>query len=73
MKYKTISVDAPATRLTVLEQMRPIMPTESLLKSMVESVANYYSITRKGFENLAVKIAKYYDESIEIYSKTWFK
>ena len=65
----TVKTDVPATRHTILEQMRPIMPTESLLKSTIESVANYYAKDKKKFTDLAIRTAKYYDENIEIYSK----
>ena len=65
----TVKTDAPATRQVILEQMLPIMPTESLLKSTIESVANHYTKDKKKFTDLALRIAKYYDENIEIYSK----
>lgn len=69
IKCQTISLDAPATRRVILEQMRPIMPNETLLKSTVESVANYYTKSRRKREKLSLKIAKYYDEYIDVYSK----
>ena len=65
----TIKTDIPATRQIILDQMRPIMPSESLLKSTIESVANHYTKDKKKFTDLAIRIAKYYDENIEIYSK----
>jgi hypothetical protein len=49
--------------------MNPEMPTQSLIKSTIESVANFYTKNKKKHKNLSLKIAKYYDENIEIYTK----
>jgi len=65
----TISLDAPATKAIVLEQLKPIMPTKSLLKSTIESVAHHYTDKDKHFKKLSFEIAKYYDENLSAYSK----
>ena len=68
---KTITIDAPATREVILSQMRPAMPTRSLLKSTIESIASYYthSTTSKKFKNISMKIAQYYQNNLQVYSK----
>ena len=66
---RTIKLEAPATRGVVLDQMRPIMPTQSLLKSTVESIAKHHAKTKKEFRELCMEIAKYYDKNLNVYSK----
>ena len=70
-KVKTITFDTPATRNVILEQMQPTMPTRSLLKSTIESVSQYYtnSTKSKKFKNMCMKIAEYYQENLQVYSK----
>lgn len=70
LNLKTISIEAPATKEVILEQMRPIMPTKSLVKSTIESVGNYYTKdTPKEYLNICLKIGKYYDNNLRIFSK----
>ncbi|MCM1009998.1 MAG: hypothetical protein NC390_03845, partial [Fusobacterium sp.] len=66
---ETIRIEAPATRATILDQMRPYMPTESLLKSNIESIARHYTNSKKTFVDLSSRIAKYYDENLNAFSK----
>lgn len=68
----TVSIDAPATRGVILDQMRPIMPTKSILKSTILSVSDYYTKEKKvpkKYPEMCMKIAKYYDDNINIFSK----
>ena len=70
VNFKTIRIEDAATKSAVLKQMRPIMPTESLLKSTIESVALHFAHDNKSrFNKLCVKIAKYYDDNLLPLSK----
>lgn len=70
LNIKTISIEAPATREVILEQMRPVMPTKSLVKSTIESVGSYYTKDEpKEYLDICLKIAQYYDNNLRIYSK----
>lgn len=68
-QIETISIDSPATRQTIIDQLKPIMPTRSILKSTVESVAFHHTKDKKKFTRLCKDIAEYYDENINIHSK----
>lgn len=63
----TIRNEAPATRAVVLDQMRPLMPTESLIKSTIESIAKHYSDDKKAFKDLCLRVAKYYEDNINAF------
>ena len=70
LNIKTISIEAPATKEVILEQMRPIMPTKSLVKSTIESVGNYHTKNSpKEYSDICLKIAKYYDNNLKVFSK----
>ena len=70
-KVKTITFDTPATRDVILSQLRPAMPTQSLLKSTIESISQYYthSAKSKKFKKMCIKIADYYQDNLDVYSK----
>ncbi|MBO6088594.1 hypothetical protein J6P92_09680 [bacterium] len=70
-KVKTITSDTPATRDVILNQLRPAIPTQSLLKSTVKAISSHYtnSTTSKKFKKLCMRIAKYYQENLQVYSK----
>lgn len=69
-KIKTISINAPATKETILEQMHPSMPTKSILKSTIASVSKFYTKDNpKEFSNTCQNVAQYYDENIRVFSK----
>lgn len=70
-EVKTITTNAPATRDVILTQMCPEMPTKSLLKSTIESISSYYtqSTKSKKYKNMCKKIAEYYDDNLQVYSK----
>ena len=66
----TVQAERPASRDMILEQMRPNMPTKSMLKSTIESVSKFYTKdTPKEFPSMCMKIAKYYDENLNVFSK----
>ena len=66
---KTISNDAPPTKSQILEQMQPIMPSKGLIKSTVESISNYFTEEKKSYTDLCSRIANYYQNNINAYSK----
>lgn len=70
-EVKTITTDAPATREVILSQLQPAMPTQSLLKSTIESISSYYtqSTQSQKFKNMCIKIAQYYQDNLHVYSK----
>lgn len=70
-EIKTITFDPPATRDVILSQLSPAMPTQSLLKSTIESISNYYTHSTKSanFKKTCMKIAKYYQDNLQVYSK----
>ena len=65
----TLRLKNPATKTQILEQMKPPMPSKGLIKSTIESVADYYTTKEKTFTDLCARIAKYYDENINAFSK----
>lgn len=69
VNLKTLRNNAPATKSVILDQMRPYMPTKSLLKSTIESIAKHYSDDSKEFEDLCLRVARYYDENLNVFSK----
>lgn len=70
-EVKTITTDAPATRDVILSQINPEMPTKSLFKSTIESISAHYtqSTKSKKFKNMCMKIADYYENNLQVYSK----
>jgi len=70
LNFVTIRLDNPASPADIIEQMHPLMPSETLLKSTIEAVAHYYSKgDNKVFKELCMKIAQYYDTNINTISK----
>ena len=70
-EVKTISTDTPATRDVILSQLNPVMPTRSLFKSTIETISGYYTHSTKSnkFKNMCIKIAEYYQDNLQVYSK----
>lgn len=68
---RVINLDAPATQFQILDQLCPIMPSIGLVKSTIEAVAKHYTdnTTGRTFQELCSKIAAYYDENINAFSK----
>ena len=68
---KTITTDTPATRDVILSQLQPTIPTQSLLKSTIESISSYYthSTKSKKYKNMCMRIAEYYQNNLQVYSK----
>lgn len=64
-----IKLKAPYTKSQILDQMRPIMPTHTLIKSTIESISKYYTKNNQQFSDLCLRIAKYYEDNINVYSK----
>ena len=67
--YVTVRLDKPATVSNIFDQMKPIMPSESLLESTIEAIANHYAKNRKNFDKLCRKIANYYENNMQVFSK----
>ena len=68
-KYNIITIDAPATRQSILDQMKPIMPTETMLESTIKSLINYFSKNKENADEVGKKIVEYYWDNLNIYSK----
>ena len=67
---RIVNLDAPATQFQILDQMCPIMPSIGLVKSTIEAVAKHYTDnTTSTFQELCSKIAAYYDDNINAFSK----
>ena len=66
-----ISIENPPTRETILNQMSPIMPkSKDTIKKLIETVADLFEPhDKKENELLKTRIAQFYEQKIDIYSK----
>lgn len=64
-----VSIENPATETGVLKQLQPILPSKERIKTIIEAIADDYSITNKSYKQLSNSIAEYFDSNIHVYSK----
>lgn len=69
LKVYTVRFDNPQTKHAILEQMLPIMPTKDKIQAVIETIADNYTLEKKGYTNLSKAIAKYYAANVNVYSK----
>ncbi len=69
VNYKTIRVNAPLTPNTIWEQTLPIMPPKSVLAANIKAVANHFINNENQFDAMCERIAKYYTENLNVFSK----
>lgn len=65
----TIKIDAPASRAVILEQMKPNYPSLDILKSTIQTIPEHYINNKNLAKTVTEKLAKYYDENLNVYSK----
>ena len=65
----TIRIEAPSSKAVVLEQMKPNYPSEDILKSTIQTIPQHYIKNKNLSDAVTEKLAHYYDENINVYSK----
>lgn len=65
----TVKFDNPATKASILDQMKPIMPNKDSITTTIESIAENYSANSNANAELSKSLAKYYNTNVNVYSK----
>lgn len=65
----TISLDAPAAKSVIIDQMKPDYPSSDLLKSTIESISEHYTSNENLKKGLSERLAKYFATNLNVYSK----
>ena len=67
---KTIQVNNPPTRESILSQMAPYSPPSTNdVRKTIEAIAHFYTNDKQEYNTLSNNIAQYYESRLEIYSK----
>ena len=65
----TISNDRPATKANILSQINPFEPSKEILKNTIEAISKFYVPNEFFTKGLSERLAEYYENSINVYSK----
>ncbi len=69
-KIKTLRVNAPATRETILAQMAPVAPTsDKTIETTIDYLAKHFTNEQEDYWLARRNIASFYDNKLDIYTK----